>query len=117
MRTFLSCILLSDVEIQNTTSSQVVISWKGHKVHLHCNVRVRANTKLTFMWRNTAKGREKVDRAKHKDHVTSSRLTVRTLTDDDFGPYECVAMTPATNHSREIRIQRLCKVSNTMPFL
>ena len=97
------------MQILNETSSQDVVSWRGHKIRLHCNVRVVPNTHTSFVWRNKAKGGTIVDPSKQRDHVTSSLLRIVTYTDDEFGPYECVAMTTATNYTHEIRIKRLCK--------
>ncbi|KAK3741854.1 hypothetical protein QZH41_018851 [Actinostola sp. cb2023] len=104
-------IKVIDVQILNETSSQDVVSWRGHKIRLHCNARVVPNTHTSFVWRNKAKGGTIVDPSKQRDHVTSSLLRIVTYTDDEFGPYECVAMTTATNYTHEIRIKRLYEPS------
>lgn len=100
-----------DVEILNNTSSQDIISWKRHKVHLRCNVRTVPHANISFMWKNKATGGSIVNPDKHHDGKTVSYLKIRTVRDEDFGPYECIAMTQATAYSHEIRIKRLCKIS------
>ena len=102
-----SLLLFSDIIIDRENSTEVIESWKGHKITMKCVVKKAfTNSTVRFYWHRSngelLPGRE----AYFKDRELSQK-TVVTDTDAQFNPVRCTAKTETTTQTLTIKIKQL----------
>jgi len=98
-----------DIIIDRENSTEVIESWKGHKITMKCVVKKAfTNSTVRFYWHRSngelLPGRE----VYFKDRELSQK-TVVTDTDAQFSPVRCTAQTETTTQTLTIKIKQLRK--------